>query len=81
MKKAADMEECLFKMNDFYVRKTTVLTRLPVDTGATTCIIRDAKKLKNYDRTCQLENCYMELADDTKTSSVASKRGDSEVGY
>ena len=53
MKKAADVEECsfAFKMDDYYLRKIIVLTGLLVNTGATSHIIRNAKKFKNYDQT------------------------------
>ena len=46
MKKVADVEESLFvfKMDDYYQRKTTVPTRLLVDAGATSRIIRDERK-------------------------------------
>ena len=81
MKKVADLEESsfTFKVDGYYPRKMTVPTELMVDAGATSHIIKDAKKLKNYDQTFQLENHYMKLAYKTKTNGVALKRGDAEV--
>ena len=45
-----------------------------VNAEATSRIIRDAKKLKNYNQTFQLENYYIELADGTKTICVVLKK-------
>ena len=75
------MEECSFalKIDDHYLKKITVSTRLLVDAVATPHIIRDGKKFKNYDQTFQPENYNIGLADRTKTSVVALKRGDAEV--
>ena len=81
MKKVADVEESLFtfKMDDYYLRKMTIPMGLLVNAGATSHIIRDTKKFKNYDQTFQPENHYIKLADGTKTSSVALKRGNTKV--
>ena len=68
-----------FKMDDYYLRKTTVPMGLLVNAGATSHIARDAKKLKNYDQTFQPENHNIELADGIKTSGGALKRRDAEV--
>ena len=48
MKKVADVEESsfAFKMDDCYLRKTTIQRGLMVDAEATSQIIRDAKKIK-----------------------------------
>ena len=81
MKNVADLEESsfAFKMDDFYRRKTTVCTRLMVDARATIHIIKNAKKLKNYNQTFQPENQYIEVAYRTKNIGVALKRSDAEV--
>ena len=63
-------------MDDYYQRKMTVLTGLLVNASY---IIRDVKKFEKYEQTFQPENHYMELADGTKTRSVALKRGDAKV--
>ena len=55
MKNVAEVEEnsLAFKIDDYYSKKTTIPTRLMVDAGATSHIIRDAKKAKIYDQTFQ----------------------------
>ena len=82
MKKAEDVEECslAFETNDYYQRKITVLTGLMADLGATSHIIRDAKKFKYYDQTFQSENRYMELADITKPSVKMRRRMSKRCG-
>ena len=52
---------------------------LMVDTGATSHIITDIEKFKNFDNTFQPEKHVLELADGTRTCGVASKRGDAEI--
>ena len=81
MKKVEDVEESSFgfKVDDCYPRKTTVSTRLMVDAGATSHIIRGAKKSKNYDQSLQPENLDMEQPEGTKNSGIAWKRADAEV--
>ena len=61
-KKVADVEESsfTFKIDNDNPRKVTI------PTGATSHVISDAKKFKNYDQTFQPENYNMELADGTK---------------
>ena len=63
MKKLTNKEKCslAIKMNDYYLRKMTVTMGLLVDAGATSHIIREAKKFKNYDQTFQSENHYIKL--------------------
>ena len=64
MKMVANVEESLFafKIDNYYPRKTTIPTEPMVDAAATTRILRDAKKFKNYDQTFQPGNHNMELA-------------------
>ena len=50
-----------------------------VDTGATSHIIRDIERFKNFDDSFQPDNHFIELADGTKTNGVALKRGDAEI--
>ena len=80
MKKVIDVEESsfAFKIDDYYLRNTTVPTGLMVDTGAAAHIIKDAKKLKNYNQTFQPENNNIKLADRTVNSRVALKRENDE---
>ena len=50
-----------------------------VDTGATSHIIRDIERFKNFDDSFKPDNHFIELADGTKTNGVALKRGDAEI--
>ena len=50
-----------------------------VSVGVASNITRDVKKSKNHDQTFQLENHYVELADETKNNCVALKRRDAEM--
>ncbi len=50
-----------------------------VDTGATSHIITDLEKFKWFDDEFQPEKHYIELADGTRASGVALRRGDAEV--
>lgn len=52
---------------------------LMVDTGATSHIITDIQRFKSFDETFTPGRHFMELADGTRTSGVALKRGDVEV--
>ena len=81
LEKVEDVEESsfAFKMNDYNLRKTKLPKGLLVDAGAISHIIRDTKEFKNYDQIFKPENHCMELADGTKTSGIALKRGDAEV--
>lgn len=54
-------------------------TGLMVDTGATSHIITDISKFKRFDDRFQPSTHCMELADGTRCSSVAERRGDAEV--
>lgn len=76
----ADDEEhgFAFKMNDSQIKGLRP-RGLMVDTGSTSHIITDIKKFKNFDNAFQPEKHFLELADGTRTSGVAMKRGDAEV--
>ena len=52
---------------------------LMVDTGATSHIITDMNKFKDFDSTFRPEKHSVELADGTRCSGVAQKRGRAEV--
>lgn len=52
---------------------------LMVDTGATSHIITDIGKFTKFDDKFQSKKHYVELADGTRESGVALKRGDAEV--
>ena len=44
-----------------------------VDTGATSHIIKDIERFKNFDDSFQPDNHFIELADSSKTNGVAVK--------
>ena len=50
-----------------------------VDTGATSHIIKDIERFKNFDDSFQPDNHFIELADSTKTNGVTLKPGDPEI--
>ena len=50
-----------------------------VDTGATSHIIKDIERFKNFDDAFLPDNHLRELADGTKTNGVALKRGDTGI--
>ena len=52
---------------------------LMVDTGATSHIITDITKFKNFDSAFRPETHSVELADGTKCTGVAQRRGEAEV--
>ncbi len=52
---------------------------LMIDTGATSHIITDISRFKKFDEGFQSETHFMELADGTRCSGVAERRGDAEV--
>lgn len=52
---------------------------LMVDTGATSHIITEIEKFRRFDDSFQPKDHTVELADGTRTSGVALKRGDAEV--
>lgn len=52
---------------------------LMVDTGATSHIITDMAKFKDFDSTFRPEEHSVELADGTRCSGVAQRRGNAEV--
>ncbi|KAL1269569.1 hypothetical protein QQF64_031858 [Cirrhinus molitorella] len=68
----------VFKASDY---KSYEIQRkgLMVDTGATSHIITDLGKFKQFDDKFQPEKHYIELADGTRASGVALRRGDAEV--
>ena len=49
------------------------------DTGATSHIIKDIERFKNFDDSFQPDNRFIELADGSKTHGGALKRGDTEI--
>ena len=51
---------------------------LMVDTGATSHVVTDESKFKDFNSTFQLEKHWVELADGTRCSRVAQKRGNAE---
>ena len=77
---AAEEEDNLFvfKIND-RPQRTVESKRIMVDTGATSHIIKDIERFKNFDNSFQPDNHFIELADGTKTNGVALKRGDAEI--
>ncbi|KAK6316125.1 hypothetical protein J4Q44_G00136490 [Coregonus suidteri] len=50
-----------------------------VDTGATSHIVTDIGKFKEFDETFKPEKHSVELADGTRTNGVAERRGAAEV--
>ena len=50
-----------------------------VDTGATSHIIKDIERFKNFNDPFQPDNHFIELADGSQTNGVALKRGDVEI--
>ena len=54
---------------------------LLVDSGASSHICNDESKFKNIDSSFKPQNHCIELADGTKTSNLALKRGDVEVNF
>ena len=78
MKAAAEDSSFVFKINDRPLR-TVESKKIMVDTGATSHIIRDIERLKNFDDSFQPNNHFIELADGSKTNGVALKRGDAEI--
>lgn len=77
-KKDDEEHTFIFKASDY--RSYEIQRKgLMVDTGATSHIITDLKKFKQFDDKFQPEKHYIELADETKASGVAQRRGDAEV--
>ena len=68
----------VFKIND-RPQRTIESKRIIVDTGATSHIIRDIERFKNFDDSFQPDNHFIELADSTKTNGVTLKQGDAEI--
>lgn len=52
---------------------------LMVDTGATSHIVTDVTKFKDFDNTFRPEKHSVELADGTRCRGVAQRRGNAEV--
>ena len=50
-----------------------------VDTGATSHIIKDIERFKNFDDSFQPDNHFIELADGSKMNGVTLKPGDTEI--
>ena len=80
IKAAAEEEDSsfVFKINDRPLR-TVESKRIIVDTGATSHIIKDIERFKNFGVSIQPDNHFIELADGTKTNGVVLKRGDAEI--
>ena len=80
MKAAAEEKDSLFvfKIND-RPQRTVESKRIMVDTVATSHIIKDIERFKNFDDSFQPDSHFIELADDTKTNRVALRRGDAEI--
>ena len=79
--KAAEEEEdssFVFKIND-RPQRTIESKTIMVDMGATSHIIKDIERFKNFDDSFQPDNHFIELADGSKTNRVALKRGDAEI--
>ena len=74
--KAAEEKDSLFvfKIND-RPQRTIERKRIMVDMGATSHIMKDTERFKNFDDSFH----FIELADGTKTNKVALKRGDAEI--
>ena len=68
----------VFKIND-QPQRTVESKRIKVDTGATSHVIRDIERFKDFDDSFQPDNHFIELADSSKTNGVALKRGDAEI--
>lgn len=79
-KQATDVEDhsFVFKVRDSPVTGVTH-KGLMVDTGATSHIITNIDKFKRFDETFQPKDHFVELADGTRTSGVALKKGEAEV--
>lgn len=80
VKHATEVEDhtFAFKMNDCH---TSELKQkgLIIDTGATSHMVTDIKKFKEFDETLKPEKHIVELASGAKASGVALKRGAAEV--
>ena len=68
----------VFKIND-RPQSTVESKRIMVDTGATSHIIKDIERFKNFDDSFQPDNHFIKLADGTKMNGVALKPGDPEI--
>ena len=79
MKAAAEeYSSFVFGIND-RPQRTVESKRVMVDTRATSHIIKDTERFKNFDDSFQPDNHFIELADGTKTNGVALRRGDAEI--
>ena len=70
MKAAAEDSSFVFGIND-RPQRTVESKRIMVDTGASSHIIRDIERFKNFNDSFQPNNHFIELADSTKTNGVA----------
>ena len=78
IKAAEEDSSFVFKIND-RPQRTVERKRIMVDAGATSHIIKDIERFKNFDDSFQPDNHFIELADGTKTNGVALRRGDAEI--
>ena len=78
MKATAEDSSFVFKINN-RPQRTVESKRIMVDTEATSHIMRDIERFKNFDDSFQSDNHFIDLADGTKTNRVALKRGDAEI--
>ena len=79
--KAAAAEENIsfvFEIND-RPQRTIESKKIMVDTGATSHIIKDIERFKNFDDSFQPDNHFIEPADSTKMNGVTLKWGDAEI--
>ena len=75
---AEDDSSFVFKIND-RPQRTVESKGIMVDTGATSHIIRDIVRFKNFDDSFQPKKHFIVLADGTKTNGVILKQGDAEI--
>lgn len=82
MKQATDAEDHMFafKMSDCQTHEGLMTPKgLMLDTGATSHIVTNIEKFKEFDETFKPEEHVVELADGARTSGVALKKGAAEV--
>ena len=74
-------EDHFFKTNDRNERSpgSTRMKGIMVDGGATSHIINDIEKFKSFDDTFQPDSHSVELADGTKCSGIAQRRGTATI--
>jgi hypothetical protein len=75
---ASGLGDTAFKLNA--ARSNSQCEELLVDCGATSHIVRDESWFINFDKTFKPKDHLMELADGTRKTGVAEKRGDAVIG-